>query len=123
MRLGIVEAGGGTEDQKVQFYTGLYHSLLAPTTFSDANGEYLGFDNNTHKLSSDAINGRVQQAFYTDMSIWDVHRTQFPLLALLYPDVMSDIAQSLVLMYQQGGDLPRWPIANGSVSALYLVSP
>lgn len=49
---------------------------------------------------------------YTDMSIWDIHRTQVPLLDLLRPDVSADIARSLVGMYLEGGDIPRWPIAN-----------
>jgi putative alpha-1,2-mannosidase len=52
------------------------------------------------------------------MSIWDVHRTQFPWLALYQPDVMEDIVKSLLQMYQQGGSLPRWPFANGYTSAM-----
>lgn len=37
---------------------------------------------------------------------------QIPLLTILRPDVAQDIGQSLVGMYQEGGDIPRWPIAN-----------
>ncbi len=61
--------------------------------------------------------------YYTDMSIWDVHRTEFPWLTLYKPDVMTDIVKlnfqvelinrSLLLMFDEGGDLPRWPLANG----------
>ncbi|EGD79581.1 hypothetical protein PTSG_10430 [Salpingoeca rosetta] len=88
-----------------QFYTALYHSFMAPTRWSEAGGVYLGMD------------GRVRTSppaahRYTDMSIWDIHRTQVPLLDLLRPDVSADIARSLVGMYEEGGDIPRWPIAN-----------
>jgi len=41
------------------------------------------------------------------MSIWDVHRTEFPWIGFLDPSRMSDIVQSLVLMFLQGGDIPR----------------
>lgn len=123
-----MQVTGGSKDDRVQFFTALYHALLAPTTYSDVNGEYLGFDNKVHNINQDYAqyadrlvnvagaprNPRsVPPAFLSDMSIWDVHRTEFPLLAMIVPDEMSNVAQSLVLMYLQGGDLPRWPMANG----------
>ncbi|ETO27916.1 alpha-1,2-mannosidase, partial [Reticulomyxa filosa] len=96
-----------TTDNITVFYTALYHALCSPTTFSEVNEVYLGFDQQVHTVRSG------NSAYYTDMSLWDVHRTQYPLLTLLRPDVMADISQSLVEMYKQGGDLPRWPLANG----------
>lgn len=50
---------------------------------------------------------------FSDLSLWDIHHTQTPLLSLLQPSVALDIVQSLVDMYKEGGTLPRWPIANG----------
>lgn len=50
---------------------------------------------------------------YSDLSLWDIHRTQTSLLTLLQPNVSLDIVKSLIRMYQDGGALPRWPIANG----------
>ena len=50
---------------------------------------------------------------YSDLSLWDIHRTQTSLLTLLQPNVSLDIVKSLIRMYQDGGVLPRWPIANG----------
>lgn len=110
--LGTFQITGGDEVELTKFYTAAYHAFMAPTTFNDVNGQYLGFDGQVHTVPQ----GR---SWYSDMSIWDVHRTQFPLLALVLPDVMSDIINSLVLMYQQGGDLPRWPMANGDHLQLY----
>ena len=93
------------DDTLVKFYTALYHAFMAPTLFSDANGKYLDMTGNVQTLP----NGTKH---YTDMSIWDIHRTQVPLLSLVRPQTATEIAQSLVRMYKDGGDLPRWPIAN-----------
>jgi putative alpha-1,2-mannosidase len=49
--LGLVEAEGGTRDQRTIFYTGLYHSMLSPNLFSDENGDYIGFDGKVRRLS------------------------------------------------------------------------
>jgi putative alpha-1,2-mannosidase len=67
---------------------------------------YLGFDNQVHTVAP----GRK---FYSDMSLWDTHRSLNPMLVLLAPDVAADITESLVTMANQGGALPRWPMANG----------
>jgi putative alpha-1,2-mannosidase len=89
---------------------------MAPTIFDEVGGVYLGFDNKVHKLDNN------QTHYYTDMSIWDVHRTEYPFLGLIAPNILNDIVKSLLLMYQQGGDLPRWPLANGNSFILSLRS-
>jgi predicted alpha-1,2-mannosidase len=101
-----------SRDNLVKFYTAYYHAILTPTLFSDPNGLYLGFDNKIHTLNQN------QNGFYSDMSIWDVHRTQMPFLSLMYPDRMSDIVRSLIQMVEQGGYLPRWPMANGYTNCM-----
>merc|ERR1711991_498273 len=60
----------------------------------------------------------ANSTFYSDMSIWDVFRTQMPLLGLLKPSRLRDICRSLVLMYQQGGAMPRWPLAHGYTGSM-----
>ncbi|KAH3743396.1 alpha1,2-mannosidase subfamily protein [Pelomyxa schiedti] len=97
----------GTHTNKIKFYTALYHTLLAPTTFSEEGGNYIGFDKSLHQLPSG------QDRFLSDMSIWDTFRTEAPWLTLVAPDVARDSVRSLTLMYQQGGSLPRWPMAYG----------
>jgi putative alpha-1,2-mannosidase len=93
-----------------------YHSLCSPTLFSEPQRsgvpQYLGFDRKTHDVAAG------QKGYFTDMSIWDVHRTQFPWLVLYQPQVMQDVVSSLLQMYQQGGSLPRWPFLNGYTSAM-----
>ena len=75
--LSQVEVEGGADDQKTIFYTALYHSLLAPNLFTDANGEYIGFDRQVHTA------GRRQH--YTNISDWDTYRSQIQLQTLLAP--------------------------------------
>jgi predicted alpha-1,2-mannosidase len=96
---------GGNESQRRVFYTAMYHSLLHPTVFNDVNGEYLGFDEKVHQVA-------VGHKQYANFSTWDIYRSQVQLIALLLPDVASDIAQSLVTDAEQGGGLPVWTVAN-----------
>lgn len=102
-----VSVVGGTHDQGTIFYTGLYHSLLAPTVFSDENMDYVGFDGKVHSLS-----GTGQRAQYTNFSDWDTYRNTVQLQSLLAPQRESDMMQSLVNDAAQSGWLPRWPTAN-----------
>jgi predicted alpha-1,2-mannosidase len=99
----IQVSGGSSTDMRI-FYTALYHALLQPNTFSDASGQYRGFDKRVHTAK-----GFVQ---YANFSGWDIYRTQIPLIAMLAPQQVSDMMQSLVMDAQQGGGLPRWSLAN-----------
>ena len=69
------------------FYTALYHVFLAPRTFSDADGSYIGMDGQLHT-------GRPTQ--YADFSGWDIYRSQIPLLAMLMPGRTSELVDSLL---------------------------
>lgn len=101
--LGRIEVSGGTAAQQHVFYTALYHSLLEPSLFNDVDGRYLGFDERVHTTT-----GRNQ---YSDFSEWDIYRSQVQLIAMLDPEVASDMAQSLVNDAEEGGGLPMWPVA------------
>ena len=103
--LSVIQVKGGTAEAQRVFYTALYHSLLMPSIFSDADGRYLGFDGKIHHV---APGHRV----YCNYSGWDIYRSEMPLLALIEPQRMEDMAQSVVLMYQQGGWIGRWPQIN-----------
>lgn len=103
--LGRVRVSGGSRRHLATFYTALYHALLAPRTFNDVNGAYMGMDGAVHR-----VRGRTQ---YADFSGWDVYRTEMPLLAMLVPKRAGDIARSLLADAAQSGCLPRWPYAAG----------
>jgi predicted alpha-1,2-mannosidase len=104
-RLNTIQVNGGTDDQRTVFYTALYHAFIHPSTFSDSDGSYLGFDGQVH-------NGG-QRTQYHNFASWDMYRSQMPLMALLAPEA-SDMMQSLVndAVQDPSGGLPRWEHAN-----------
>jgi predicted alpha-1,2-mannosidase len=104
-RLGEIQVTGGTTAQKQTFYSNLYHSLLQPNVFSDADGSYTGFDGQVHKAAKG-------HAIYTNFSGWDIYRSESQLLALLAPAEMSDIVTSMIDFAEQGGSFDRWTVAN-----------
>ena len=104
------EVAGGSRSRRRMYYTALYHALLSPRTFSDADGGYMGMDGRVHREP-----GRTK---YADFSGWDVYRTQMPLLAMLAPRRTSDMLQSLVAVAGQSGCLPKWPVANGQTNVM-----
>jgi predicted alpha-1,2-mannosidase len=104
---------GGNVDQRRVFRTALYHASLHPNLFSDANGEYRGFDGKVHRI------GANQHAQYANFSGWDVYRSQLQLVTLLDPDIGSDIAQSLLNQAQQnGGEWDRWSHNTGGTHVM-----
>lgn len=97
---------GGAPDQRTIYYTGVYHSMLEPNLFSDADGKYIGFDDKVHALAD------KQHAQYANFSDWDIYRNTVQWQALFDPDRESDMMQSLVNDAVQSGWYPRWPAAN-----------
>ncbi len=104
-QLSAIDIQGGKGTLRKVFYTALYHSLLMPNIFDDFDGRYLGFDGKSHTVSTG-------HHIYTNFSGWDIYRSEIPLLAMIEPRRMEDMAQSIVLMYQQGGWIDRWPQIN-----------
>ena len=102
--LGKIEVEGSNPDRITQFYTHLYRSFIHPNVCSDVNGEYIGADFRVHKSRT---------KHYTSFSNWDTYRTQIQLLAMLDPEVASDIVISHQLFAEEsGGSFPRWVMAN-----------
>jgi predicted alpha-1,2-mannosidase len=103
--LSVIDVSGGSAARRTVFYTALYHSLMMPSIFSDADGRYIGFDDKVHQVAP-------HHQIYANYSGWDIYRSEIPLLAMIEPARMEDMAQSVVLMYQQGGWIDRWPQTN-----------
>lgn len=103
--LGKIEVEGTNPERITQFYTHLYRALIHPNVCSDTNGEYMGADFKVYKSKS---------KHYTSFSNWDTYRTQIQLLAMLDPDVASDVVISHQLFAEQtgGAGFPRWVMAN-----------
>ncbi|HZD70248.1 MAG TPA: GH92 family glycosyl hydrolase [Actinomycetes bacterium] len=108
--LSKIQIGGGTTDQQALFYTMLYRVLLHPNVWSDANGEYVGFDQKIHTVKA------PQEAQYANFSGWDTYHSQVQLSSLLAPEESSDQAQSLLNDAAESPDgvIPPWGFANSA---------
>ena len=99
--LGKIEVGGICSlDDKVNFYTALYRTMIAPTVFSDVDGSYYGPDRKIHKAD-----GWVN---YGTFSLWDTYRAAHPLLTYTEPVRTNDMIKSFLAFYDQNGRLPVW---------------
>ncbi|MDR1683282.1 MAG: GH92 family glycosyl hydrolase [Candidatus Symbiothrix sp.] len=102
--LGKIEVKGENTDRITQFYSHLYHALIHPSLCSDVNGEYMGADFQVHQTAGKQ---------YANFSNWDTYRCQTPLIAMLYPQITSDVVASHYdFAVQSGGGFPRWVMAN-----------
>lgn len=99
-QLSKIEVKGGNADDKANFYTALYHSMLAPTIYSDADGVYYGPDKRIHQAD-----GWVN---YGTFSLWDTFRAAHPLFTYTQPERVNDMVKSFLAFYEQNGRLPVW---------------
>jgi predicted alpha-1,2-mannosidase len=101
-----IKVEGGSEADKVKFYTAMYHTMIDPRSFSDVNGNYTGGDKKIH-VAKDFT-------YRTIFSGWDVFRSQFPLQTIINPEMVNDEINSLVQLADLTGReyLCRWEIVN-----------
>jgi predicted alpha-1,2-mannosidase len=108
-----LDVTGGTPAERRIFYTALYHALQHMNVFSDANGQYRGFDRQVHIVAA------PQRVQYANFSGWDVYRSQLQLVTLLDPLVASDMAQSLFNQASQNsGVWDRWTHNTGATHVM-----
>ena len=110
--LGKVQVSGGSDDDKTKFYTALYHANLLPRVFSDADGKYIGF------AEDSTVHTATGFDYYADFSMWDTYRALDPLLCVLEPKAIGDMVKSLLVKAEQGGWLPIFPAWNNYTSAM-----
>lgn len=98
--LSKIEVKSANTDDLVNFYTALYHTMLAPTIYSDVDGSYYGPDKQIHKTD-----GSVN---YSTFSLWDTYRAAHPLFTYTQPERTNDMVKSFLSFYEQNGRLPVW---------------
>ncbi|MFI3267529.1 MAG: GH92 family glycosyl hydrolase [Rikenellaceae bacterium] len=105
--LSRIAVEGGSEDEKTIFYTALYHTMIDPRTYTDADGRYTGGDGEIY-----STNGKFLKR--TIFSGWDVFRSQFPLQTIINPELVNDQINSLVTLAEESGNeyLERWEMFN-----------
>lgn len=100
--LSKIEVEGGSEEDKIKFYTALYHTLIHPSTLNDFNGEYPKMGTR-ETLKTDGTR-------YTVFSLWDTYRNLHQLMSLVYPEQQSNMINSMLRIYDESGWLPKWEL-------------
>ncbi|WP_295935411.1 GH92 family glycosyl hydrolase [uncultured Alistipes sp.] len=100
-----------TEDTTVRkiFYTSLYHTMIAPSLFSDVNGDYRGPDDRVH---------HSPEQTYTTFSLWDTYRAAFPLISITDPQLARGIVRSFLQIAAQQGKLPVWHLVGNETDCM-----
>jgi predicted alpha-1,2-mannosidase len=103
-RLNVIKVDGATEKQRKIFYTSLYHALMDPRDFTDADGRFY--------LKESGINEPTNFNYRTVFSGWDAFRSHIPLLTIIDPKSVSELVNSLIIKAEDGGlGFPKWEIA------------
>ncbi|WP_293741100.1 GH92 family glycosyl hydrolase [uncultured Pedobacter sp.] len=91
-----------SSNNKINFYTALYHAYINPTTYTDINGEYKGLDQGVHKAEGFTN--------YTTFSLWDTYRALHPFFNITQPARSNDMVKSMLAHYDQSSlhMLPIW---------------
>ena len=100
--LGRLEVSGGSEANRIKFYTGLYHALLGRGLASDVNGAYPRNDGGVGQIPLGADGKPVHNHYNTD-AIWGGYWNLTQLWALAYPEYYADWVSSQLLVYQDAG--------------------
>lgn len=99
-QLSKIKVKGDNRDDKVNFYTALYHTMLAPTIYGDVDGSYYGPDKKIHQAKG--------WTNYSTFSLWDTYRASHPLFTYTEPERVNDMIQSFIAFFEQNGRLPVW---------------
>lgn len=98
------EVAGNVEQDKTVFYTALYHTMIAPNLFSDADGRYRAHDLKIYNS---------ERPVYTVFSLWDTFRSLHPLFSLMQRERTLDFINTFINKYETNPHhmLPIWELA------------
>jgi len=108
--LSKISVESDNEELKTTFYTALYHTQVAPVTFSDANGEF--------RKENDVIEKAAGFTAYSTLSLWDTFRAEQPLLSILQPKKVADIINSMLSYYETKKRLPVWTLYGNETNTM-----
>jgi predicted alpha-1,2-mannosidase len=122
--LSRIEVAGGTEAQRIKFYTDLWHALLGRRIVSDADGSYrdmTGEQPAVRRVRCGA-DGRPLFPHHNFDALWGSQWSLNLLWSFAYPDVMDAFCNTMVEMYRDGGLIPRGP-AGGNYTFVMIGDP
>ncbi len=129
--LGKIRVNGGSRRQRVRFYTDLWHALQGRRIVSDVNGKYSDMTGAEQKIGQipRAEDGSPLFNHHNSDSFWGAQWTLNVLWHLVYPQVTEAFCNSLLMMYRDGGLIPRGPcggnytfVMTGASSTPFIVS-
>lgn len=129
--LSKIEIEGGTEIEQRRFYTDLWHALQGRRIISDVNGKYCDMTGSERRIGQIPLDGNGKPKFnhYNSDSFWGAQWTLNTLWHLVYPKVTEEFVNSMLLMYEDGGLIPRGPsggnytyVMTGASSTPFIVS-
>lgn len=100
--LGRIAVETTNENDKVKFYTALYHALLGRGLASDVNGAYPKNDGTVGQIALDEKGEPVHHHYNTD-AIWGAFWNLTQLWSVAYPEYLQDWIQSQLLVYKDAG--------------------
>ena len=123
-QLSKIEVKGGSRNQRVKFYTDLWHTLLGRHKLNDFSGDYpdytQGKRTGSHteakfqlKTLPKAFDGQAKFNMYNSDAFWLTQWNLNTLWGLAYPNLLDDFSASLVQYADNGKLLPRGPCAGG----------
>lgn len=92
----------GTDAEKINFYTSMYHLLIQPNNIADLDGRYRGADDNVYTSSTGV--------YYSTLSLWDTYRAAHPLYTIFVPERVDGMVQTMIDHYKVQGILPIWAL-------------
>lgn len=129
--LSRIKVEGGTEKEQSRFYTDLWHVLQGRRIISDASGTYCdmtGIEPRTGQIPLDD-SGKPKFNHYNSDAFWGAQWTINTLWHLVYPEVTDGFVNSMLMMYNDGGLIPRGPsggnytyVMTGASSTPFIVS-
>ena len=98
------EVSDSNEANKTAFYTALYHCMIAPNLYSDADGRYRAHDLKVYPS---------ERSVYTVFSLWDTFRSLHPLFSLMQRERTLDFINTFINKYETNPHhiLPIWELA------------
>lgn len=99
--LGRIRVETPSKEDKVKFYTGLYHAVLGRGIANDVNGAYPKNDGTIGQLHMK--NGKPAFSYYNTDAFWGAQWNLTQVWALAYPEHLSDYANTHIQMYKDTG--------------------
>ena len=109
--LSKIEVEGGTHQQRVKFYTDVWHSLLGRRIVSDFDGRYADNTGSETKVRQCRLgpDGKPLYNHHNSDGLWGSQWSIQNLWGLAYPEMMNTFCNSFLDMYDNGGLIPRGP--------------